>query len=100
MNRLEKYKDLNVNAKANRIKELEKPQFLWRESIIKSLKQFQKDTIIFSHFMVINCAVGWINNSEKFVSFHPDNCSVTKIKRNKNDFEILSLGKDFATTVQ
>ena len=58
------------------------------------------DTIIFSHFMVINCVVGWIKNSEEFVYFHPDNCSVTKIRREKDEFEILSIGRDFTTTVQ
>ena len=50
--------------------------------------------------MVINYVVGWIKNSEKFVSFHPDNCSVTKIRREKDKFEILSMGRDFTTTVQ
>jgi broad specificity phosphatase PhoE len=85
------------NAK---VKELEEPQLLWRNSIIESLKVLQKDTIIFSHFMVINCVVGWIKNSEKFVSFHPDNCSVTKIRREKDEFEILNMGRDFTTTVQ
>ena len=85
------------NAK---IEELEEPQLLWRKSIIESLKVLQKDTIIFSHFMVINCVVGWIKNSEKFVSFHPDNCSVTKIRKEKDKFEILNTGRDFTTTVQ
>ena len=85
------------NAK---VKELEEPQLLWRNSIIESLKVFQKDTIIFSHFMVINCVVGWIKNSEEFVYFHPDNCSVTKIRREEDKFEILSMGKEFSTTVQ
>ena len=85
------------NAK---VKELEEPQLFWRNSIIESIKVLQKDTIIFSHFMVINCVVGWIKNSEKFVSFHPDNCSVTKIRREKDEFEILSIGRDFTTTVQ
>ncbi len=85
------------NAK---VEQLKKPQLLWRNSIIESLKELQVDTIIFSHFMVINCVVGWIKNSDKFVSFHPDNCSVTKIKRQENKFEILSMGRDFSTIVQ
>jgi len=50
--------------------------------------------------MVINYVVGWIKNSEKFVSFLPDNCSITKIRREKDKFVILSKGKDFTTTVQ
>ena len=85
------------NARTN---ELEKPQLEWRDNIIESLKLLKQDTIIFSHFMVINSIVGWINNSKKFVSFHPDNCSVTKIERVGGTFKILNLGKDFSTTVQ
>lgn len=83
-----------------RINELEKPQMEWRDKIIRSLKLLKQDTIIFSHFMVINSVVGWINDSEKFVSFHPDNCSVTKIEKVGDSFKILELGKDFLTTVQ
>ena len=82
------------------VKELQEPQLLWRNSIIESLKLLQNNTIIFSHFMVINCVVGWIKNSEKFVSFHPDNCSITKIIRVEDKFKILTLGRDFTTTVQ
>ena len=82
------------------VKELEEPQLKWRNSIIQSIKLIQNDTIIFTHFMVINCVVGWISNSRKFVSFHPDNCSITKIKRINGNFEILNLGKNIPTTVQ
>ena len=50
--------------------------------------------------MVINSIVGWINNSKKVVSFHPDNCSITKIESKEGKFIATKLGKDFATTVQ
>ena len=83
-----------------RIDELEKPQMEWRNKIIESLKLLKQDTIIFSHFMVINSIVGWINDSKNFVSFHPDNYSVTKIEKLGDTFKILNLGKDFSTTVQ
>ena len=97
---LSKRRDWLRNVFQLEINELEEPQLKWRNSIIQSLKKIKSDTIIFSHFMVINCVVGWINNSEKFVSFHPDNCSVTKIRKVKDNFKILSLGKNFLTTVQ
>ncbi len=84
----------------SKVKELKEPQLKWRKSIIESLKQLEGDTIIFSHFMVINCVVGWIKNSEKFVFFNPDNCSVTKIRVEEGKFTIETLGKDLTTTVQ
>ena len=85
------------NAK---VSELEEPQIKWRNNIITSLQLIKKDTIVFSHFMVINSVVGWINDSKKVVSFHPDNCSITKIESKEGKFIATKLGKDFATTVQ
>ena len=35
---------------------------------------------IFTHFMVINCLVSWLENKETMVSFYPDNCSITKLE--------------------
>ena len=83
-----------------KVSELEEPQMEWRNNVINSLKQLKNDTIIFSHFMVINAVVGWINDSEKFVSFYPDNCSITKIERIDGKFNLTVLGKNFPTTVQ
>ena len=85
------------NAK---VSELQEPQIKWRKNIITSLQLIKKDSIVFSHFMVINSVVGWINDSKKVVSFHPDNCSITKIESKEGKFIATKLGKDFATTVQ
>ena len=83
-----------------KVKDLMKPQQKWRNKINKSIKLIQKDTLIFSHFMVINSVVGWINKSEKFVNFYPDNCSITKIEKNEEKFKITELGRDFYTIIQ
>ena len=80
--------------------ELEEPQIKWRNKIITSLQLINKDTIVFSHFMVINSVVGWINDSKKVVSIHPDNCSITKIESKKGKFIVTKQGKDLSTTVQ
>ena len=85
------------NAK---VSELEEPQIKWRKNIITSLQLIKKDTIVFSHFMVINSVVGWINDSNKVVSFHPDNCSITKIKKHEEKFKITELGRDLPTIIQ
>ena len=82
------------------IDELEEPQLEWRKTIIDSIKLIDNHTIIFSHFMVINCIVGWIRKSEKFVSFFPDNCSVTKLIKQNNKIIVDKLGRELPTTVQ
>ena len=83
-----------------KVKDLKKPQQKWRDKINESLKLIQKDTLIFSHFMVINSVVGWINKSEKFVNFYPDNCSITEIKKHEEKFKITELGRDLPTIIQ
>ena len=50
--------------------------------------------------MVINSVVGWINKSEKFVNFYPDNCSITEIKKHEEKFKITELGRDLPTIIQ
>ena len=82
------------------IVDLGQPQKEWRNKIIECFKLIKSDTLIFSHFMVINCIVGWIRKSEKFVSFFPDNCSVTKLIKQNNKIIVDKLGRELPTTVQ
>jgi len=79
---------------------LEDPQQEWRGAIIQSIQDIEEDTIIFSHFMVINCVVGWINNFDNLVGFYPDNCSVTKILNKKSRLELMQVGNELSTVIQ
>ena len=79
---------------------LEEPQAAWREGVIQRLKSIDSDTMIFCHFMVINCVTGWLKNSNELVNFYPDNCSVTKLINDSGQISLISEGKDFLTTVQ
>ena len=82
------------------IVDLGQPQKEWRNKIIECFKLIKSDTLIFSHFMVINCVVGWINSYKKIVNFYPNNCSVTKIYKKDHKFLIEELGNEFGTIVQ
>jgi broad specificity phosphatase PhoE len=83
-----------------KIDDLEDPQQKWRNSIVQSIQGMEEDTIIFSHFMVINCVVGWINNFDSLVGFYPDNCSVTKIINRNGKLELTRVGNELSTVVQ
>jgi len=83
-----------------KIDDLEDPQQKWRNSITQSIQGMKEDTIIFSHFMVINCVVGWINNFDSLVGFYPDNCSVTKIINRNGKLELTRVGNELSTVVQ
>ena len=83
-----------------KINDLESPQEKWRSSIVQSIQDISGDTIIFSHFMVINCVVGWINNFDNLVGFYPDNCSITKIIKRNGELELTQLGNELSTVIQ
>ena len=83
-----------------KVGDLESPQQKWRSSIVHSIQDLREDTIIFSHFMVINCVVGWINNFDNLVGFYPDNCSITKILNHNGKLELTQVGNELSTVVQ
>ena len=84
----------------SKIIDLKNPQLEWREQIIKSLIDLKRHTLIFSHFMVINCVAGWIKQQEKVVNFYPNNCSITKISKKEEELELIKLGDELSTIVQ
>src|ERR1051325_7599179 len=60
----------------------------WRESVIAALANIGKDTVIFSHYIAINVAMGAATGGDRVVVFSPDNASVTLFE---NDGGILRL---------
>lgn len=83
-----------------KLADLEAPQMAWRDKIIESINDLNKHTLIFSHFMVINCVVGWLKQEEIVVNFYPDNCSVTKLSKTGNELKLNKLGDELTTVVQ
>ena len=72
---------------------------LWRERIISKILSFKNDTIIFTHFVVINNIIGKIMSSNKIVNFYPENCSITEIGIENNKLELINLGNSSVTKV-
>ena len=66
--------------------------YLWRKKIINKIISFKNETAIFTHFVVINCVIGKITNSNKVINFYPDNCSITEIGIENNKMELIKLG--------
>ena len=81
------------------ITELEKPQTFWKNNILSCLNKITKPTIIFTHFMVINVVSGSLKKEDKVVSFYPDNCSITEIKKEDKILQVISQGNELQTKV-
>ena len=52
---------------------------LWEKNIYEKIKGFRQNTIIFSHFMVINSILSTLSNHKNLLYFYPGYSSVTKI---------------------
>jgi len=71
----------------------------WRSRIIKKLKNIKSNSIIFSHFMVINVVVGYIKNHPILLSMYPDNGSLTKIKVSNGKISLIKIGDEKNTKI-
>ena len=71
----------------------------WKENIMSNIYSLKKDTIIFTHFVVINAVIGEILKSDKIVNFQPSNCSITEISKKNDKLKIVKLGKSLESKV-
>ena len=71
----------------------------WREAAWRSITSLNVDTVIFSHFMVINAIVGRLTGDERLVSFEPDYVSVTQLVGPGDGLELAALGEELETFV-
>ena len=71
----------------------------WKKNIINNIYSLNKDTIIFTHFVVINSIIGEILKSDKIVNFQPSNCSITEIRKINDRLKLVKLGKSLESMV-
>lgn len=73
----------------------------WRSGIIQALHDQVSEpaVIIFSHFIAINVAYSEAQNSEKVVSFQPDNCSISVFETDGKALGCIEMGRDAETVV-
>ena len=70
----------------------------WRQRVIDTLADLRADTVVVTHFVAINVAVGHATNNDRVVCFVPDNCSRTVLDVDGVDFVVVQLGEQAATT--
>ena len=71
----------------------------WRSELTKQILSIKRDTIIFSHFMVINALIAELTNNKNLLCFYPDYTSVTKIIMNNNKVEEFYIGGERKTPI-
>jgi broad specificity phosphatase PhoE len=70
----------------------------WREEVIAALLAIGEDTVIFTHFIAINVAVGAATGDERVVVFSPDNGSVTSVENDGGVLRLIEKGREAPLT--
>jgi broad specificity phosphatase PhoE len=71
----------------------------WREEAIAALLAIKDDTVIFTHFILINVAAGAAEGDDRVILFHPDNCSVTILDVDHGRLALVERGREAETRV-
>ena len=71
----------------------------WRRKVIEALLSIKTDTVVFTHYIAINAAVGHAIGDDRVVSFRPDNASITILETNANKIRLVERGAEADTRV-
>jgi broad specificity phosphatase PhoE len=64
----------------------------WRAQVLEAILAIQHDTIVISHYVAINVAVGHALADDRVTCFRPENCSCTVIDVQANRLKLVELG--------
>jgi broad specificity phosphatase PhoE len=85
---------------ASRWSELDTGLRRWRADVVASLHELSESTVVFSHYIAINVAVGEATGDDRVVVFTPDHCSVTVIEAGDNGLRLIERGAEASTEVR
>jgi broad specificity phosphatase PhoE len=72
---------------------------VWRNQVFKTLVEFTRDTVVVSHFVAINVAVGYARNDDRVTCFRPENCSCTVLDVQDGNLRVVELGAEGASRI-
>ena len=71
----------------------------WRRRVADTLVAIPRPTVVVTHFIAINAAVGIAERDDRVVTFAPDNCSVTVLDVDDGVLRLVRRGAERATQV-
>jgi len=72
---------------------------LWRQDVGEALLALQRPTVVITHFVAINVAVGIAEGDDRVIGFAPDHCSVTVLDVEDGALRLVRRGARRATQV-
>lgn len=90
-----------VGVLAGRWSDLDDGLSAWRRNVVDALLGMGDDTVVVTHFVAINAAVGAATDDDRLVCFRPDNCSVTLLEHDATGggLRVVALGAERGTAV-
>ena len=79
--------------------ELDQSLQRWREHVIEALREIREDSVVVSHFIAINVAVGRATGDDRVTNFRPDYCSCTIIDVVDDALRLVERGAEGQTRV-
>jgi broad specificity phosphatase PhoE len=71
----------------------------WRREAIESLLEISQDTVVVSHFMIVNAVVSWATGDERVVCCQPLPGSRTTLERVGESIKVVEVGAQGVSTV-
>lgn len=72
----------------------------WRQTALRHLIALQSDTAVFSHYVLINVAVGAAIGDERVHCFAPTHASITVLETNGSGLSLVELGATGASAIR
>ena len=69
----------------------------WRDRVLTALATLPASTVVVSHYVAINAAVGAATADDRVISFSPDHCSVTVVDVEAGHLRLVDRGAEGAT---
>jgi broad specificity phosphatase PhoE len=79
--------------------ELDPPLRRWREGVIEALREISEETVVVSHYIAINVAVGAAIGDDRVTCFRPDYCSCTMLDVTDSALHLIERGAEGETRV-
>jgi hypothetical protein len=80
--------------------ELDGERRRWRDEVLAALLVITSDTVVTTHYIAINAAVGTATGDDRVVNFRPDFCSCTVLESDGTTLRLIELGRQAETTVK
>ena len=72
----------------------------WRTALLEALRAMEAPTVVVSHYVAINTAVGAATGDDRLVTFSPGHASITEIVVEDRRLRVVALGDEGMTTIR